>query len=467
MRSIYKYLLLAIVVSVAGCAPGGKLKEAREYRGQKKFIPAIIMYDDYIKKHRHSAEETIAELERSDCYYELGLQAFTRNRLKLAEDLLFLSNSEKADKVLDDVHIMQAKIAENDNMQDKELYHYDYIADHIPASPLVPKALLARIRIHLDRDQKVSAYNDYKRLWNDHEKSAQADSAIAMINPIIPWFLQNSRYNKEQGNYAVAIAEFQMYADYPSVYVDEIFSEIGESYYLWGLEEKDKNNYLKMVEYFDLAEENDTSMKTVIAETKESVCQSFLIKGDELKEQGKLSQAIIQYERCFEVEKAYPKAEEKIRNTKELQLIYAQSDSLFSQASLKENRKDYQEAKKLYQKAYDLTGNKAMQDNVNRMENFIRAEENPQDFALEIIRDYKQGTILTNVNKVYEDLVLIHGDQVTTTDWKAVYSFGEFKYEVRIDVLSPDTNYYFAWRIHLIDRNIVPLNKASEKMMEK
>jgi len=464
----YKILIIiGMVFLIAGCAPGGKLKDADDYYDQEKYVPAVLMYDDYIEKHSHSAEETIAELQRSECYYNLGVQSYTRKNLPLAERLLYLANSENGDELLDNVHLELAEKAYINGEIDLQLSHYDFIADYIKTSELVPAALLGRIKIYLERVQRVAAYRDYKRLWDEYPDSPEAESALTIIDPVIPWFLQNSRRNKDEGNYATAIAEFLVYEAYPSSYWTEIITEVSETYYFWGLQERCNGNLAKMMDYFERAEQYSIDIKPRVTENINELCGGFIAKGDSLCNIGKLDAGTSSYQRCFILVPAHIQATAGIEDALALKVTFAKADSIYQKAVLKENRKEYSLAKKLYKQSYELSGRKNAQNDMNRMENFIRAEKNPQDFALEIVRDFQNGIIPRNVNNKYHELENTYGDQVSTSEWKALFSFGEFKYEVRIDILSPGTSYYFAWRVHLIERSIEPLNKASEKMMGK
>ncbi|MDP8210635.1 MAG: hypothetical protein P9M05_07465 [Candidatus Stygibacter australis] len=100
----FKILIWCIVLLLlAGCASNDKFKDARRYSSEGNYVPAIMLYDKYIQKNHHSAEQTIAELERSNCYYELGMQAYSKKNWVLADRLLFLANSDKADELADNV----------------------------------------------------------------------------------------------------------------------------------------------------------------------------------------------------------------------------------------------------------------------------------------------------------------------------------------------------------------------------
>ena len=63
-------------------------------------------------------------------------------------------------------------------------------------------------------------------------------------------------------------------------------------------------------------------------------------------------------------------------------------------------------------------------------------------------------------------MILVYGkDMVEISGWRVMYSSGEYKYELRYDILTPKENYYYVWLVDLREKNISPLNKASEKLM--
>ncbi len=459
-----KYLI--IILLIAGCASNDKLKDARKYLRSNNYVPAIMLYDKYIERYHHSAVETLAELERSECYYQLGIQAYTKKNWVLADRLFYLSNSDKADDLADNVHLELARKAEADGDIDNQLKHYNYVINYIPDSELIAYMLRKRIDIYLARNQNVSAYADYKKLWEMYPETDEADTSIEVIDPLIPWFLENPRRMREKENYAAAIAEFQLYANYPSSYQAMIYLEIGATYYQWAMSNRLKQKYSAMRENFVLAASFDPALSPDIEHVKTETCDQFITAGDLLMSNGEIEKAIQSYNQCYLVRTDFILADEKIELAKEQRRRFAQADSLFAQAQLQENRKEYQNAQNLYRESWKLSGKKIADQKSQEMANYIRAEKSPAEFALEIIRDYQKGIIKQNVDKKLAEMRNEYGDQVSNSDWKAVYSYGEFNFEVRIDIFSPAESFYFAWRINLIDRSISPLNKASETMMK-
>jgi len=458
--------LWTLLLLLAACSSSNKFKDAHDYSNTGNFVPAIMLYDKYIQKNHHTAEQTIAELERSECYYELGMQAYTKKNWVLADRLLFLANSDLADKLADNVHQELAKRAEIAGDIDEELEHYDYVINYIPNSELVSAMLRKRIDIYLLRSQKVAAYADYKKIWDLFPDNQEAPSATEVINPLIPWFLENPRNVRENGNFSAAIAEFQLYANYPSSFREEIYTEIGTSYYQWGMTDLENKEYVTMKQHFDLAVTNYPDLIISTEHVISEVQTGFLDAGDQLLVTGEISRAIESYAKCFLLEPGDTLAQTKIDQAKEQRRKFAQADSLYSQAEHWENRNEYKKAKDLYHNSWKLSGKDGTKNKSQEMANYIKAEKNPQIFALEIIRDYQRGIIKKNVDNKLAAMTKEFGDQVSSSDWKTVYSYGEFNFEVRIDIFSPSESYYFAWRINLIEKTISPLNKDSEAMMK-
>jgi len=73
---------------------------------------------------------------------------------------------------------------------------------------------------------------------------------------------------------------------------------------------------------------------------------------------------------------------------------------------------------------------------------------------------------LNKIIAVFAEKLVIYGDDLLrVSGWKVLYSFGQYKYEVRYDIVSPDERFYFAWRVDLSNQSISALNKLSEKTM--
>ncbi|MCK4654588.1 MAG: hypothetical protein KAU01_09080, partial [Candidatus Cloacimonetes bacterium] len=96
----------------------------------------------------------------------------------------------------------------------------------------------------------------------------------------------------------------------------------------------------------------------------------------------------------------------------------------------------------------------------------LEAQKNPKVFARSIIQNYKKGIIPEKVRLMENNLIDKYGENVKSSGWKVSYAIGEYKYEVRFDILTPDENYYFAWRVNLKTQDVSPSNKVSEELLK-
>jgi len=64
-----------------------------------------------------------------------------------------------------------------------------------------------------------------------------------------------------------------------------------------------------------------------------------------------------------------------------------------------------------------------------------------------------------------QELRYKYGASVTSSEWKVTFAIGQYKYEVRYDIVSPEETYYYAWTVDIRTRKVIPSNKASEKLM--
>ena len=95
----------------------------------------------------------------------------------------------------------------------------------------------------------------------------------------------------------------------------------------------------------------------------------------------------------------------------------------------------------------------------------MKLKKDPIAFAKTIILNHHDGQLARKIFQIENDLEMEYGDDVKSSGWKVLYSFGKFKYEIRYDILSPEDNYYFVWRVDLENRNVSALNKLSENIL--
>ncbi len=64
-----------ILLILVGCSSNNGYKIAHQFYMGENYAAAIDQYDRFIRRSENGAEITRAELERSDCYLQLGFQA--------------------------------------------------------------------------------------------------------------------------------------------------------------------------------------------------------------------------------------------------------------------------------------------------------------------------------------------------------------------------------------------------------
>ena len=117
---------------IFGCSSNNTYKLAQSFYKKKNFAVAITFYDKYIKDYGGRAEATLAELERSSCYYNLGLKAYKNKDYKLASKFFFLSNSDMADSLLDNCYYHFAEQSLQNNDIDSTLKYFSVITENFP-----------------------------------------------------------------------------------------------------------------------------------------------------------------------------------------------------------------------------------------------------------------------------------------------------------------------------------------------
>jgi len=108
LKIILFILVLFIFVS-AYCGLNTRFNIAHQLYMRSNYVMAIQHFDQFLAITQDGALATQAELERSDCYYQLGNKAFNKENWLLASRLYFLANSEMADSELDDCYFHLAK----------------------------------------------------------------------------------------------------------------------------------------------------------------------------------------------------------------------------------------------------------------------------------------------------------------------------------------------------------------------
>lgn len=177
--------------------------------------------------------------------------------------------------------------------------------------------------------------------------------------------------------------------------------------------------------------------------------------------------ALLHYQKVFDIIPEYAPALEAIRKLNKKQEDIAHASQIFRDAERLEGSEKYNDALALYRQAWNLDPLPEYQSHIQTMQNVLEAQKNPTAFAQKIINEYKGGQILRRVAaKRAEVLQAYKSNEIRDSGWKILLSTGQFKYEARYDLLTPNDTYLYVWQINLKERTIIPLNRLSEDVLK-
>jgi tetratricopeptide (TPR) repeat protein len=461
-------IIIILFTVVSGyCLANSKFDIAHQLYMKNNYVMAIIHFDDFLVTSQNGAFSTQAELERSDCYHQLGLKAYEKESWLLASRLFFLSNSGIADSKLDDCYFYLAQQQLEQNSYTSTLEYYQQVTSFLQDSQYIPEILFNRIQIYIEMGNKLSAFNDYHSLWKNHPDNSYTKEIQPFIDNLLPVFINEALTFRDSMNYNISIDLLSKLSQYPSKFQDDIFVHISDIYLLKAEKTLLIKGYELVKEYLDIALENDGTKKDIINEKAEDICSQIIQDGNKLVSTFQFDEAIEIYDNCFLLIPDYSTCSNLIIKTKSDKQKYNSALEHENIALQYEKNKEFVSAHTHFNKSYKLFKTERVRKKLYLMSNIIKAEKNPKAFAEKIIKEYENGIIPAGVRAIESSLIAQYDDRVNSSSWKVYYSIGEHKYEVRFDLLSPEDNYYYAWRVNLKTREITPLNKISEDMMKR
>lgn len=466
MKIILVVLILFAVVS-GHCWVNNKFNIAHQLYMKSNYVMAIKHFDSFLNSAQNGALSTQAELERSDCYYQLGYKAYKKESWLLASRFFFLSNSKIADTKLDDCYFRLAQKQLMQNVPTSTLEYFEKITSYMKDSEHIPEILFNRIKIYIEMGNNLSAFNDYNFLWENHPDDHFTKDIQPFIDNLMPLFIDEALTFRDSMEYDIAVDILSKLSRYPSKLQDDIFVHISDLYLLKADEALLKKEYGLVKEYLKLVIDNDEIKQNIVNEKIKNICSQIIQEGDELVSSFQFDEAIETYKKCFIIVQEYSICTNIINETNEKQKKYQSALKHEKQAIEYEAEEEYASAYTHYNKSYKLFRTDRVREKIYLMGNLLQAEKDPKAFAKKIINEYKNGIIPAGVSAIESSLIDQYGNQVDTSGWKAYYAIGEYKYEVRYDLLSPDKNYYYAWRVNLRTREITSLNKISENVMKR
>ena len=459
--------LVLLTVFWAGCSTNSGYKTAHKFFVDKNYVTAISLYDNYLETAINGAVATNAQLERSECYYQLGKQAYAKENWVLANRLFFLANSPQSDLYADNVLYQLAQNAFASADTATTLDYYSQILTQFPTSELVPQVLYNRFLIYIGQDARDSALNDFSRLWNEFHTNEFTRKAQPKLDSLLPWFIEKATETLQRDQFQAALDTLFVLEEYTAEHTSQIRNLISDAYEAMAEDAYSKRDMHLVQSAIANAVKYNPAKEQKLQAYIEGICSGFIQNGDRELEKFKTDAAIEEYTHCFALIPQYEPAEAGIEAAKTLQKKIDESVRLNEKASMQEDAENYQAALELYQRSYRLIPAAEIKQKIFVMKNLLRAQENPKDFAISILENYKNGKVVEAIYALEQELRLTYSDELTSSGWRVLYAFGDYRYEVRYDLLTPAESYYFIWRVNLVDQTVIPLNKSTGNILEK
>jgi hypothetical protein len=465
----YRYLsiLLLCLVALVACQQN-KFKRAEQLFNQRRYAATIEQLDSFIKTGNNGAMVTRAELIRSQSYYELGVAAQGKENWALAIRLFKLANSELADIELAKVYYSIAQEAYNVGDIDKSFSYLTMITNEITQSALIPEVLHFRIKIFVENYNNTdSAWKDYMYLYDYYGNNQFEIKSRPLIETFIYKLVNKAIDEAAKKDYQSALEELFVLRQYPVGDQDKVDYEISNIYQVLAEESILKQDYFEANRLFIKAIQYYPEKQASIQKRLVDIANLYIAKGNELTKARDFNNAMLYYQKSFDIIPDFDLAKKAISNLREIQNNVKLAEKFATDAEKLETVKQYSDAQKLYSQAYQLDKLQVYQERSNIMGNLIEAEKNPLAFAKTIVLSYKNGLLNRRIQAQKNELLKKYkDDEIRDSGWKILLSPGQYKYEARYDLLTPAENIYFAWQVNLRDRSVTPLNKISEQVMQ-
>jgi len=396
------------------------------------------------------------------------LLALQRESYDLAIKFLKLSNSQEADQALGRIYRDMADKALAQGNKRLSLDFVNAILREISGSELSAEMLNRRIGFRLDTFiDHEGAWQDYMDLFDNYPNNAFEVAARKQILRIIPAKVDQARQLYNTGYYSEGLRILFELGKYPVVESSANNQMIAEAYigqaesYLKG------QNYLEADRFFRIAVQYDPGKKAQVDRRLEQVASLFINRGNELVAQRDFENALIHYQKTYDIIPDYALANQAIARMNTIRENVARAREIQAQAEKAEFSGKYSEALNLYRQANNLDSQQEFSAKISQMQNLIAAQADPAAFARRVINEYRGGILNIRIQRQKQELLRAYNpNEIRDSGWKFMISSSQFKYEARYDLVTPTISYYYVWQVNLRDRSITPLNKLSEKLME-
>lgn len=461
------FALPCLLLLLLGACEINRYTSAEDHYNNKRYAAAIQELDNYIQKGNNGGIVTRSEILRAKCYYELGLLAMQRESWDLGIRFLKLSNSGEADQALGLLYrrLSDQALAAGDPV--KSMLYVEGILREIPGSELTAEMLGRRISYLLDTMADYDgAWETYMQLYDNYPNNPHEVTSRKQILRLIPGKIDYARRLTETGYSTEGLRILFELSKYPVVDIEENNRLIAEAYIRQAESFLSGQNYLEADRFFRIAVQYDPAKIPEVNRRLEQVAALFIKRGDELLARREFDAALTHYQKTYEIIPNYAAADRAIERLNSLRASIKRAEELYAQAEKAELGGRFGEALGLYRQAYGLDPRPAYSNKAGQMQNMLDAQANPTAFARRIILEYRGGLLNSRIQKQKQELLQTFDPQeIRDSGWKVLISTGQYKYEVRYDLVTPTLSYYYVWQVNLKDRVITPLNKLSENLM--
>lgn len=468
MNLKYTFLIISLLlIALSGCEIN-KLRDAQELYNNERYAAAIQAIDEYLPNSENGAIRTRAEMLRSQSYLNLAELAIDRQNWTLAKNFLKLANSAEADVQLAKIYKMLANRALEAGDIATESQFINAIIREIPRSELIPEMLFRRIKIHLDvHADRDAAWRDYMNLYDSYPNNSYELQARSMVQKIIPMRTDLALALMQQEYFNDALAVLFELSRYPVINFEELNILISDTYQAQAEAYIVDQDFMSADHHFRIAVQYYPPKRELINQRLIDIASMFIEKGNSLLEAREFDAALRHYQKTFDILPNYKQAVQAIERLNTIRANIQRAAILFIEAERHETANRFAMALPLYVEAASLDDKPEYQSKVRQMQNLIEATKNPNAFVQRIINEYRGGLLNRKINELKRELsTRYRADEINDSGWKILLSTGQYKYEARYDILTPNETYFYIWQVNLRDRSVVPLNKISENLIQ-
>lgn len=487
IKLVYKLLLISSLLTIfTGCESYRYSKATSSYYSGKYTI-SIEDIDSYLKESKNGAYKTNAELIRSKSYHNLALKAYSSNNLALATRFSLLANSANTDSLLARCYFDFANQSIEKGEKEKGFEFFNQILLEIPESRFTPEIIYIKMDdIYTNSPERyLEVWELYKQLYPKYAKNDYEIDAQRIVKDFSPQYIADALSADSQEG----LANLVEFVSYPIGDTKESNGAIAQIYIRIAEQDIAENNFIEADNNFKAAVYYDPSVKEFVKLRLLDTAEQYINRGKEYVKQRDFENAFILFNRTFDVIPGYKKALTAIQETTEFLNRIEQAKGLFEEGQRLEkanlrnifpnvkiklsvserNEYEIQRFEKilnLYQRAYQLDVLPLYQQHIFYTRNIIKYYNKPDEFAIEIIKEYKSFIINDAITEA-RNFLLKDNSSSTLIDngWEVLVASGSYQYEVRYTMISYYNKLYFRWLVNLKTKEIIAINSLSEKAM--